>query len=289
MSDTYKSGYIESQTKGVTEHGARQLMRLDQELDLIIESIRTKGPLPPVPFMQTIGSFDADHFTSNMKLFALEILGRCQSTPNSAILDLGCGCGRLALPICSYLGKTGSYIGVDVWNDGIEWCQKNISNQSNRFKFFTVKSNNNYYFNDATSTEENDYSLPFISDGTIDVAFAISLFTHLRRNDAVAYLKEISRTLKPKGIAYITCFIIDHFFFEYSARTGNHISVAESPVDQECFYAYSYQDFFAGFSMGAWNAMLKECGFWAICHETGSWAEKPGARMYQDSFILGKL
>ena len=288
MNETFRSGYIESQAKGLTEQGMADTLRLDQRLDLIIEDIRNRGPLPPVPYMQTIGSHDANHFTGNMKLFALEILGRCQATPDSTILDLGCGCGRLALPICGYLGERGHYIGIDVWDDGIRWCTENLTSRSDHFRFVTVESKNNYYFNDATGIDENEYALPFITASSVDVTFAISLFTHLRRRDALAYLKEVARVLKPTGTAYITCFIIDHFFYEYAARTGNHLAVRESEQESECFYAYSHQDFFAGFSMGAWNAMLDEAGLWSICYETGLWAEKPGARMYQDSFILRK-
>lgn len=287
--ESFKSGYIESQSRGITERHVRDTLRLDQRLDEIVAALRRDGPLPPVEYMQIIGSCDADHFTGNMKLFALEILTRCKATPDSTILDLGCGCGRLALPICAYLGQTGSYIGVDVWREGIDWCRENIAGTSERMRFHTVESNNNYYFNDATSTAANDYSLRFIDDASVDIAFAISLFTHLRRQDALAYLKDISRVLKPGGLAYVTGFIIDHFFFDYVARTGNHTAVAESPTEPECFYAYAFQDFFSGFSMGVWNGMLKDAGLWAICHETGSWADKPGARMYQDTFILAKL
>lgn len=287
-SASFKSGYIESQAKGVTEQHARETLRLDQQLDLVVEKLSSTGPLPPLNYMQTIGSHDPQHFTSNMKLFSLEILTRCKATPISTILDLGCGCGRLALPICEFLGQTGSYIGVDVWDEGIEWCKENISNVSDKFNFYTLSSENNYYFNDATSEIENSYSLPFIPPSSVDVTFAISLFTHLRYKDALNYLKEIGRTLKPDGAAYITCFIMDHYVFDYVARTGNHTAVRESGTDKECYYAYSHQDFFSGFSMGAWNAMLKEAGLWALCYETGSWAEKPGARMYQDTFVLVK-
>ena len=52
------------------------------------------------------------------------------------ILDMGCGCGRMAIPFSAYLSEKGKYIGFDVWSDGIEWCNENIRNDF-QFKKFT--------------------------------------------------------------------------------------------------------------------------------------------------------
>jgi ubiquinone/menaquinone biosynthesis C-methylase UbiE len=286
----FQSGYIAQQAEQMAEQGSSiNLINLDEQLDKIIQFIKDNGPLPAQEFMNIIGSHDANHFVNSMKFFSLEILGRCKANQYSSVLDLGCGCGRMALPICRFLGETGKYIGVDVWEDGIKWCQENIIGKPNQFEFFAVPSLNNYYFSDTISQEKNTYSLDFIPDQSIDIAFAISLFTHLRREDANSYFREIGRVLKPNGIAYVTAFIIDQYFFEYTQNTKNHTAVTESLTDKECFYAYSYQDFFAGFSMKVWNEMLQENGLWSLCYETGSWAEKLGARCYQDTFILAKM
>lgn len=288
MNSEFKSKYIENQSVGLAETEMDKIGILDKRLAGIVMELREKGPLPPLSYMQTIGSHDAQHFLSNMSMFSIEIIARCRASTASTILDLGCGCGRMALPISAYLGAEGRYIGIDVWEEGINWCKNNISSNYPNSEFYCLKSNNNYYFNDGTLRSNNEYSMKFIPEQTVDAAFAISLFTHLKRSDALSYLKELARILKPNGAVYITCFIIDHFFFEYRERTGNHVAVSEHLEDRECFYAYTHQDFFAGFSMGAWNAMLAEAGLWAVCYETGNWAEKPGARMYQDTFILMK-
>lgn len=278
------SGYIQAQRNSSAAEASAPT--LEEEIRRIVDRLRVEGPTPPQEFMEVIGSFDKSHFTSNMTSFSLEILGRCKATKRSTILDLGCGCGRLALPICEYLGGEGAYIGVDVWPAGIAWCNEFISSKSERFSFHCVEAKNNYYFDACDESTKNEYQISFVDGESVDVAFAISLFTHLRRDDALAYMKEIKRTLKPDGVAYITCFIIDHFFYRYVAATGNHQAVKESPLDPECYYAYSGQDFFAGFSLKVWNEMLQAAGLWAVSREPGSWAQKPGARVYQDTFIL---
>ena len=35
--------------------------------------------------------------------------------PNERVLDLGCGVGRIAVPLTQYIGDAGTYVGVDVW------------------------------------------------------------------------------------------------------------------------------------------------------------------------------
>lgn len=289
MNSKFKSAYIESQGRGETEKAISSALDLNSQLDEIIASIKSDGPLPPEDFMQIIGSYNTEHFVGNMKMFALEILTRCKASQNSSILDIGCGCGRLALPLSHYLNADGSYIGIDVWDEGIKWCKDNISIRHDNFIFFAVPSENNYYFVDQGTSIKNNYRLECVPDNSVDITFAISVFTHLRHADAFTYLKEIGQKLKSDGVAYLTCFIIDRYFFKYIEATGNHSLVKESMEDPECFYAYSKQDFFAGFSMGVWNAMLKESGLRAICYETGSWAEKPGSRVYQDTFIVAKI
>jgi ubiquinone/menaquinone biosynthesis C-methylase UbiE len=287
MNTEYKSAYIASQAN--RKSGASQAPSLVSQIHSIVQSLRESGPLPPQDYMQIIGSHDADHFTSNMSFLSHEILSRCKANPESSVLDIGCGCGRMALPMTRYLNHHGKFTGIDVWKEGIDWCTENISSVLDNCKFYTVPSKNNYYFSDVVSDEANSYRLDFLSDKSIDVAFAVSLFTHLRYRDALDYLKEIGRLLQPRGIAYVTCFIVDTYFFRFVKATGNHKAVTESASERGCFYAYSHQDFFAGFTMEVWNRMLKESGLWAICYETGTWADKPGGRMYQDTFVLGKL
>src|SRR3954466_597973 len=43
--------------------------------------------------------------------------------PSDAVLDVGCGIGRMARPLAGYLSSEGSYDGFDVNRDGIGWCR----------------------------------------------------------------------------------------------------------------------------------------------------------------------
>jgi SAM-dependent methyltransferase len=261
-----------------------------QELGSLCKSIAdacwqlSPGSLPPLDMMQLIGSHDQHHFRSNMISIFNELFWRGLLRPEKHIIDLGCGCGRLAIPI-SRLVTSGRYIGIDAWDGGIKWCSDNITPTNPRCEFYHVKTDNNYYLEDWNPAARNRYHLDYIDISTIDTVFAISLFSHLTKVDTSSYLQELNRVLKQDGIIYITGFVIDEFFLEHQ-RKGNHTGLKED--EPGCYYGYRGQDFFAGYTLERWRSMLSDAGLRILSFELGSWAQKPGARPYQDTFIIGK-
>lgn len=241
--------------------------------------------LPPIWMMNVIDSHDHEHFVSSMRGLFPEFVNRAKLTAESNILDIGCGCGRLAIPF-SYFTDSGSYWGVDVWDEGIEWCKTHISTRKPNFRFETLASNNNYYREAYDASKPNSYKLSIIPDNSLDFAFAISVFTHILEHDSRQYLEELARCLKPTGIAYLTGFVIDRHFFKYVDLTKQHTAVKE--VAPGVWQAYQGQDFFAGYTQSKWRSMVEAAGLQIVSYETGSWAEKPGARLYQDTFIIVK-
>jgi SAM-dependent methyltransferase len=274
------SEYVKQQRSEAKKHAEfdQQLVSIGKSVIELPESL-----LPPERLMNTIGSHDRAHFLHSSVGFFHEFVRRGNLTSDSTVLDIGSGCGRMALPFEIFL-QGGSYHGVDVWPEGVQWCSDNISARSGKMAFHLLSAENNYYFDDYKQGVENSFSLPFLKDAELDFAFAISVFTHLLESDTRAYFRELARTLKPGAVAFVTGFIIDYFFWKHVAATGKHKHVKE--IDQGVFQAYAGQDFFVGYSMGKWRAMLQESGLDIICYETGSWAGKPGARSFQDTFIV---
>lgn len=274
------SDYVKAQAQSEAVHAQRP--SIIESVFSAIDNL-TEKQLPPEPMMNIIGSHSRDHFTRTMKEFVPEFIARGHITPRSNILDIGCGCGRFAIPLTK-IQQGGRYYGFDVWPEGIKWCNDTIAKEHPNSQFHVVEANNNYYFEDFDPNRKNNFSLPFIPDNEFDFTFAISVFTHLVASDCEAYFAELKRTMKRTGIAYLTCFIVDRFFWDFVERTGMHRAVKE--VAPGCYQAYKGQDFFTGFSMGKWREMIEKNGLRVICYETGKWAEKPGARLFQDTFIV---
>ncbi len=127
--------------------------------------------------------------------------------PHHAILDVGCGIGRIAAPLTEYLDERGRYEGVDVVPDSIAWCQKAITRRYPNFRFQLIDVYNPRYNPDGAE-RGSQVKLPF-DDNAFDVALLKSVFTHMLVDDVRGYLREISRVLREGGRCVITYFLLN--------------------------------------------------------------------------------
>jgi len=125
--------------------------------------------------------------------------------PDQRVLEIGCGMGRLALPMTKYLQK-GEYYGLDIIPICIEYCKDNIEEKylNSHFRLLDVY---NKEYNRLSKFRGSDIRLPFESD-YFDFVCLQSVFTHMLPDDVRNYLKEINRVLKKGGRCLITYFIL---------------------------------------------------------------------------------
>jgi SAM-dependent methyltransferase len=123
----------------------------------------------------------------------------CGLTATQHVLDVGCGVGRLAVPLTAKLGAQGQYDGFDVAPYMIDWCRRNISTTHPNFRFTHADVASSTNASHDTSVDAAEYVFPY-EDSTFDLAYAGSLFTHLVPGAAANYLKQIARVLKPGGV-----------------------------------------------------------------------------------------
>jgi len=127
-------------------------------------------------------------------------------TPQSRVLDVGCGIGRLAIPLTSYL-KGGSYDGLDIVPSGIDWCNDHIAPKYPNFRF-TLADIYNKEYNPGGRVRASEYMFPY-PDDAFDLVLLISVFTHMLPDDTQRYVSEISRVLRAGGCCWATFYILN--------------------------------------------------------------------------------
>lgn len=127
--------------------------------------------------------------------------------PNERVLDIGCGIGRMAVPLTKYLDRNGSYEGFDIVADGINWCSKKITPHHPNFNFQLADIFNSKY-NPNGKYLASEYKFPYESE-SFDFIFLTSVFTHMLPDDVDHYFSEIRRVLKNGGRCLITFFLLN--------------------------------------------------------------------------------
>ena len=126
--------------------------------------------------------------------------------PHHRVLDIGCGNGRVAEQLSPFLRATGGYVGFDISRRGIQACRRRFARAPHmRFEHLDVW---NGEYNASGKVAELDTVFP-AADGSIDVAFATSVFTHMRMSGVKRYLAECARVLKPGGRLAFTAFALE--------------------------------------------------------------------------------
>ncbi len=106
-----------------------------------------------------------------------------QLRDGAAALDFGCGCGRTLLWLARQFPNV-RWHGADVDAESIEWCRASIPGG-----VFSV--------NGALPP------LPY-DDGSFDLIYGVSVFTHLSEEHQRAWLPELRRILKPRGLLLLS-------------------------------------------------------------------------------------
>jgi SAM-dependent methyltransferase len=127
--------------------------------------------------------------------------------PQERVLDIGCGIGRMAVPLTQYLSEKGSYTGIDIVKDGIGWCERNISVKYPNFYFQHLDLHHALY-NPGGQADATQIRFPF-PDGAFDFICLASVITHIGAAVLLNYTREISRLLAPGGRCFATAFLVN--------------------------------------------------------------------------------
>lgn len=143
---------------------------------------RSGLPLPPPHLrLKVTGFVDADEFLDQGARAAATIRSALEANSTSieaveSILDFGCGCGRVTRHWAHVPGRV---TGSDYNPHLVGWCHANLA-----FGTFSVN--------------QSRPPLAF-EDGSFDLVYAISIFTHFTRALQREWMTELGRVLRPGG------------------------------------------------------------------------------------------
>lgn len=240
--------------------------------------------IPVELMMMTGGGPDTFEIISNSHIQILcETVGL---SPNHHILEVGCGIGRDAIPLTSLIAD-GSYIGIDIIEPSIAWCNENISRRHPNFSFYHLDIKDQLHNPNGTTTTRS-CTLP-AGDQSVDRIILWSVFTHMFRYDIVHYLDEFRRILKPGGRVFMTCFIADSrslesvrnpssgssLTFKSEFGPGCYVNDLVAPAGAVAFTEQSLREMVAAAELSVVEPMLR-----------GSWAGLADSKLGQDALIL---
>jgi SAM-dependent methyltransferase len=132
----------------------------------------------------------------------LRLLRHCGMQPTAQVLEIGCGVGRLAYELASYLDDRGSYTGFDISPKAIGWLNEHYAPRLPGFRFDLVDARNVRY-RPGRGEEAASIRFPY-DDRAFDVVGAFAVFMHMQLPEIANYCDELARVLKPEGFGVVT-------------------------------------------------------------------------------------
>lgn len=253
-----------------------------------ITLIKQKDAITPPFRLRTlvIGQSSIPEYRKGSEDYLSYLKRYCHLTPQSSILDVGCGCGRITWSLTKYLSHKGIYEGFDIIKKVIDWSTGHITTKFPNFHFFHADIYNKFY-NPLGKELSASFQFPYESN-TYNVVLLLSVFTHMKPKEVGHYLKEINRVLKPNGYCLITYFLLNNksldllanhssvkeFLYKRSHyRTGSEEFEEEQIAYEESYIKQLYQKF---------GLVIKNIHY-------GSWCGRKRYLDFQDIVIAKKL
>jgi SAM-dependent methyltransferase len=191
-------------------------LALEKWIDLVVNSMEKPTlladiPLPSVPPMDKQAIFHGNSGKAAIKSatpvykYVLQVCEKYQITPIKTLLDFGCGWGRFTRLFVHDVEEAG-LIAVDPWGEALQMSRQHMPYA-------------------AFIQSELEPPLMF-RNNFFDVVFANSVFSHLSESNALAWIQEIQRILRPGGLLIATTH--PKFFLIVVQELKNSIRKAES-------------------------------------------------------------
>lgn len=247
--------------------------------------LRSNQLLPPAKLKKFVGGGDFAKIGESMLNLLIK---HADLKSGEAVLDVGCGIGRIARCIVLHFGDSIRYSGFDVFRKGVSWCTENITPAYPSYTFSIVDVHNSAY-NVTGKDKGSEYNFPY-EDNSFDLVFLISVFTHMKSADTEQYISQISRVLKSGGRCFATWFLLNdeslesisrnvvkHLQFQYPLDDNSKTINSETPEKAIAFKEKYVINVFKQYGLCVKKPILY-----------GSWCNRDSYVDYQDIVIFSK-
>ncbi len=269
----------------------RLYLPLDRENILRTKNIR----LIPNESTRRGGKYSYAEWAHVIGIFQTMMNLHLQKKEGNKICDVGCGTGLLGIASEPFIGRGGKYTGIDVMKDDIDFCRSHYPSSSFEFIHFDVA---NAVYAPAQKYTKSKWP---VENGSFDLVTALSVWTHLKEEDALFYFKEISRILKPHGKAMVTFFLLDEQYRRSLEVRSNmagrfHMTLQSTWVfDQPSYGSDAWfhpkwvqvPEEAIGVTEFGLDRLTSSSGMRLIEQHPGNWKEIPGV-FFQDILIFQK-
>ena len=211
------------------------------------EYVEVSGSIIVAPHRRLSGLAFKDNnvYVKSAEREAQRLIDYFKCTKETAILDVGCGQGRLPIGLIRVLGEA-AYTGIDIDLSSVNWCEKFIERKHPSFKFKHLNLYNERY---NTGGQKIDTTFQFdVKPASAEIAYLFSVFSHTTEEDMRVYLKDFRRVLTPNGNLFFTTFVEDDVP-DFSINPENYRLKCSGPLH---IVRYNKQYLFS---------ILAECGF----------------------------
>lgn len=220
------------------------------------------------------------HYNAVGEQLAQTLKAHAGLRPSDRVLDIGCGTGRVATPLAPMLAAGGGgYVGFDVARSAIQECRRRFAAWPQmRFAHLDVWNGD---YNASGKVSELDAVFP-ADDGSVDLAFATSVYTHMRMPAVRRYLAECARVLAPGGRLAFTAFALQPgrtATAQFPFQPFDETSAVIDPRSPESAIAHQRT---------VLEAAAAEVGLTPVAFRQGAWAPAADYEGFQDLFVFAK-